>query len=209
MFSCPPGQEMIEGITDDRPICLPGVTRVEFRALLDFFYNGYVGEISIFHKNPNRRHLKIIFLQHARRPQIIVGYMDRIRQRAIRQIISHRVGIDPIEKIVLAEQHDIADWLPSAYASLCQRVNPLEEWEAEKLGLRTTVKLARAREAVRELEPLDRCPVPRDSDDAVEDRIYDPYKVSRIVDEVFFPSSNRIVHPPPPPLRGLPRFSFH
>ena len=53
--------------------------------------------------------------------------MDKLRQRAIRQIISHRPRIDPVEKIVLAEKHNIPDWLAPAYASLCQRANPLEE----------------------------------------------------------------------------------
>lgn len=114
--------------------------------------------------------------------------MGRIRQRAIRQIISHHPHIDPVEKIVLAEKHDITAWLPSAYASLCQRVNPLEEWEAEKLGLRITVKLARAREAVREFESQNfgiSIEAPGDTD---EERLYISSKVSRVVSEVFFPS---------------------
>lgn len=120
--------------------------------------------------------------------------MDRIRQRAIRQINSYRPCMDPVDKIVLAQKHDIGDWLHSAYASLCQRVNPLEEWEAEKLGLRTTVKLARAREAVRELEPQPRYSIEDTLDiEDLEDELYKPSEVSRVVGEVFFPT------PPPPP----------
>jgi hypothetical protein len=126
--------------------------------------------------------------------------MDKIRQRAIQEIISYRYPrIDPIEKIVLAEKHNIPDWLAPAYASLCQRANPLEEWEAERLGVGVTVKLARAREAVREGRPSAPSSPPPESDwptispampaHVVED--YEPYNaryVKRVVNEVFWPS---------------------
>lgn len=42
MFLCPPRPEGAEGQTDDKPIPLPGVTRDEFKILLDFFYLGSV-----------------------------------------------------------------------------------------------------------------------------------------------------------------------
>ena len=41
MFMCPPQPEGAEGLTDDKPIPLPGVGSREFERLLDFFYNGY------------------------------------------------------------------------------------------------------------------------------------------------------------------------
>jgi hypothetical protein len=133
--------------------------------------------------------------------------MDKLRQRAIRQIISHRPRIDHVEKIVLAEKHNIPDWLAPAYASLCQRANPLEEWEAERLGMGVTVKLARAREAVRELcltspTPAPETPPPHDihwfPETAEEPPLgiadykpYDTHHVNRIVNEVFWPTSER------------------
>jgi hypothetical protein len=122
--------------------------------------------------------------------------MDKIRQRAIRQIISHHPRIDPIEKIMLAEKHNIPDWLPSAYASLCQRANPLEEWEAEKLGMGVMVKLARAREAVRELSTRPRSSafnswgsvaVVEAEPQCTDHELYDAREVRRVVDEVFWP----------------------
>jgi hypothetical protein len=126
--------------------------------------------------------------------------MEKIRQRAIREIISSRPRIDPVEKIVLAEKHNIGDWLAPSYVSLCQRANPLEEWEAEKLGIRVAVKLARAREAVRENCLHDRPPspdppsppwIPNLPEQPQEfSRDYEPYdasEVARIVNEVFWP----------------------
>jgi len=187
MFSCPPGHETMEGMTDDRPISLPGITGFEFKTLLDFFYNG-------MHDG-----FKLSLKEWTAILSISSRYdMDKIRRRAIGQIISHRPRIEPVEKFVLAEKHNIPDWLPAAYASLCQRANPLEEWEAEKLGLRITVKLARAREAVRELNSRRGSPIRpqqpwspvsvQNLHDMADYERYDNRDVSRIVDEVFFPS---------------------
>jgi len=40
MFACPPRQDGPDGVSDKRPIPLPGVLSSEFEALLDFFYRG-------------------------------------------------------------------------------------------------------------------------------------------------------------------------
>ena len=40
MFACPPRQDGPDGVSDQRPIPLPGVLSREFEALLDFFYRG-------------------------------------------------------------------------------------------------------------------------------------------------------------------------
>ena len=119
--------------------------------------------------------------------------MDTIRQRAIREIVSHRPNINPVEKIVLAEKHNIPEWLAPAYASLCQRANPLEEWEAKRLGMRVTVKLARAREAVRDLRHDWDIPVEPEqpSSDLADHKLYNRH-VNRIIAKVFWPSSNML-----------------
>jgi len=172
MFLCPPLE----------PIPLPGVKRQEFKALMNYFYNGMHDDF-----RPSLDEW-ISILSIASRFD-----MDRVRQRAIRQIISHRPRIDPINKIVLAEKHDISHWLAPAYASICQRTNPLEEWEAEKLGLNIAIKLARAREALRELYSGSHLPAAHpDSIEVIseDEPEYEPYNiltVNSIVDEVFFP----------------------
>jgi hypothetical protein len=38
MFTCPPPPEGTDGEADNKPIILKDVKRVEFEALLDFFY---------------------------------------------------------------------------------------------------------------------------------------------------------------------------
>ncbi|KAJ7914415.1 hypothetical protein B0H13DRAFT_2659207 [Mycena leptocephala] len=99
---------------------MPGVTPKEFEALLDFFYTeGSAGARSM-------------------RLNTIDGAPHRVS-----------TTIDPIEQIVLAEKHDIPHWFRIAYVSICERGEPLEEWEARKIGFRKTTLLARARETVR------------------------------------------------------------
>ena len=51
--------------------------------------------------------------------------------------------------MVLAVKHSVDPWLIPAYCDLCERVEPLTDQEAEKLGAVTTARLARARELLR------------------------------------------------------------
>lgn len=75
--------------------------------------------------------------------------MDAIRQQAISKIQTIIPPLNPIDTIELAMKYDIPDWLTPAYVSICQRQDPIEEWEAEKVGISVAMKLARARELVR------------------------------------------------------------
>lgn len=75
--------------------------------------------------------------------------MDAIRQRAISSIESTNPPLKSVETIELAVKYDIPGWLTPAYVSICQRAEPIEEWEAIKMGISVAMKLARARELVR------------------------------------------------------------
>ena len=127
--------------------------------------------------------------------------MEKVRNRAIRELASFT--LDPVDQIVLAVQHDVPAWLKPAYVVLCQREDPIREEEAERLGLSMMVKLARAREMIREspqvptprIQTLQLEPVPCFDYD---DRYYskpppvargrlDTVNVQRVVTEVFFP----------------------
>jgi len=75
--------------------------------------------------------------------------MEKIRQRAITELENFGVP-DPVEKIILAVKHSVPAWLEPAYVELCQRGEPIRSEEAERLGLSIAMKLARAREYVRD-----------------------------------------------------------
>jgi hypothetical protein len=89
--------------------------------------------------------------------------MKRVRTRAIKEIFDFWPRIDPVDQVVLAVKHNVPDWLPLAYAVLCQRDDPIEIDEAKKLGLETTVMLAKAREIVRRTADAENGAVLKDS----------------------------------------------
>jgi hypothetical protein len=75
--------------------------------------------------------------------------MHRVRSRAITEINIFHPRIDPVDQVVLAVRHNVPEWLPQAYTAICKRAEPIEIDDARKLGLETTVLLAKAREGVR------------------------------------------------------------
>jgi len=126
------------GESADSTIPLSDVTCLEFECLVDFFYNG-------MHEDYDPTFDEWLALL-----SISTHFgMDKIRQRAISQIESQPQELSPIEKILLARRYGLDGWLAPAYAALCQRAEPLQVSEAEKLGLVTMVKLAQAREQFR------------------------------------------------------------
>lgn len=218
MFTqCPPRQDGPDGLSDQRPIPLPGVLSREFEALLDFFYRGM--KCGCSKSLPSDLwSLKVELQRQIDLLSISTRYdFERVREAAINciQYGLHRrdwrgaqwlAGISPVDRICLAEKYNIPQWLTPSYEDLCQRVFPLEVSEAEKIGVRTATLLARAREAVREQhssQPYDsrvyrsRTPSPI----PVELR-YDAPMVTRIVREVFYPEISPSDSNIPSPLWG-------
>jgi hypothetical protein len=90
--------------------------------------------------------------------------MNRVRSRAITEINIFHPRIDPVDQVVLAVRHSVPEWLPQAYAAICKRAKPIEIDDARKLGLETTVLLAKAREGVRNLQkPRVHAHIPQDA----------------------------------------------
>jgi len=136
MFSLPSGDAVTEGKSDDKPIPLPGVTIRQFESLLDFFYFRQSIEDSSL-TSADWIDLLAISSRYD---------FEKIRKRAIKELENAQPATDPVTKVMLALKHDIPEWLQPAYVLLCERPDPLDEAEAEKLGISTTVKVAKARE---------------------------------------------------------------
>jgi hypothetical protein len=120
---------------------------------------------------------------------------ELVRAHAILAIDENPTPLDPIEKLVLATEHKIPQWLAPAYVALCQRSNPLEFFEAERIGLAKTVKIARAREAFRDADARSRpaspvywCRAPALTPSPSQNQMIDyaATRAARVVDEVFF-----------------------
>jgi hypothetical protein len=73
--------------------------------------------------------------------------MEKVHTRAIKEL--EGMGLDPVDRIVLAAEHNVPAWLNPAYVELCTREDPLREEEVQRLGLITTWKLMCAREKIR------------------------------------------------------------
>lgn len=73
---------------------------------------------------------------------------DDIRTLAINELA--KFDIEPVQKVVIATQCDIPDWLHTSYMALCDRQNPLTVEEARRLGVDVVAKLAAAREVYRD-----------------------------------------------------------
>ena len=67
----------------------------------------------------------------------------------MRELTARHAALPAVDVIALAREHDIPAWLAPAYAELVRRPAPLDENEAERLGARTAVRVARAREVLK------------------------------------------------------------
>lgn len=110
--------------------------------------------------------------------------MARVRSRAIKEINDFRPPIDPVDQVILAVKHNVPDWLPTAYAALSRRKEPIRHDEGERLGMKTTTSLAEARESIREKHRLK---TSTELDDSI---------VRKVVESVFYPTTSALAPAP-------------
>ncbi|KII91629.1 hypothetical protein PLICRDRAFT_173450 [Plicaturopsis crispa FD-325 SS-3] len=192
----------------DSTIALSGVTCAEFESLMDFFYHGMHDDFDLT-------------LAEWSAVLAIATHFDmaKIRERAIAEIGRSAETLDPVDKILLAKKYGVEAWLAPAYVVLCRRENALEESEAQRLGLETTVKMFQAREkSLRTKPPL--TPVepslsPRDQpgsssggwgigtwDPTIDfggavPAISENHRVLAVVNSIFYPAKDPEIQPPP------------
>lgn len=189
MLSCPPGSEGPEGMTDDKPIPIgAGATREEFECVLDYIFNqrGY-------HVSPHQTNQYWInILTFCNRFDL-----DNVRGVAMSHLESYPCS-DPIDAIAISERVDMKGWLLPAFETLCQRVDPLDLSEGNKIGMQKALQIARAREAVRDRagapspprtpSPFNPIPVPEfwsRAPSPQERPLYSDRLVTRVVKEVL------------------------
>ena len=74
---------------------------------------------------------------------------DGPRNAAVHYLDSLEPPIDPIDKVCLAMQYEVKDWLLPALLKLAQRPESISIDEGRKIGFENTVKLASVREKVK------------------------------------------------------------
>ncbi|KAJ3511809.1 hypothetical protein NLJ89_g3882 [Agrocybe chaxingu] len=151
MFDCPNPVQGQDGESDTQPIHLPEVTRAEFEALLDFFYDGMFNPL--LKGVPMEQPVPFNFLGTQQQPRLqhvdvaiqkkLISLLsislrfafDRLTKEVITAIDSLGSGMDPIPKIQLALKHEtLRNWVPPAFNALVSRSLPLTGDEMKALG---------------------------------------------------------------------------
>ncbi|PCH34241.1 hypothetical protein WOLCODRAFT_160719 [Wolfiporia cocos MD-104 SS10] len=137
MFSLPPGNgNSIEGLSDDHPIKLEGVRKIDFERMLSLFYPQDIvkGDLVTVEEWTSVLALASKWLFPVHRQLAI----DRLSQIA-----------SPIDRILLSRRYDVTSWLVPAYFDLCTREAPLNYEEGEMLGMKDVILIGQLRHSIR------------------------------------------------------------
>ncbi|KAF7762114.1 hypothetical protein Agabi119p4_8707 [Agaricus bisporus var. burnettii] len=129
-----------DGMHDDQPISLPGVTIREFEALMDYLY---------LPPHARSRYNDIQQNMDFYRDLLSISHrflFDDIFQYALQQLESIR-GQVPVEtRLLIGDAYGLKDWLSSAYESLLDRQKAITTDECKAMGFERVVAFLRARE---------------------------------------------------------------
>ncbi|KAF9453369.1 hypothetical protein P691DRAFT_695060 [Macrolepiota fuliginosa MF-IS2] len=143
MFASPKAESTAtEGTCDEQPILIPGVTVEEFETLLEFLYSpphvnnkGTANEADA----QKRREVNLRLLSISHR-----FLFDDIFKYVASQLPPQEIPV--LERIRLGDKYRVQTWLSSAYEELLSRPEPLDEEEADALGISRVVCFIRAKE---------------------------------------------------------------
>ncbi|KAG8848753.1 hypothetical protein FRB96_001032 [Tulasnella sp. 330] len=138
MFTCPPTEEGPQGVSEDRPINLGGISAYEFEQLV-WVLNTGIFEQDCFTIRSFEAILRLSTMWE----------FDSVRDYAIRTITMWRDEVSPATLIRLGLSYGVSDWLIPAYTQLCIRITSVSLEEGLELGMRVTVGLGKLRESIR------------------------------------------------------------
>lgn len=134
-----PSDGTIEGMSDENPIHLEGVSKQDFRQLLRVLCPPKViGRLEVlsFHE-----WLSVLKLADQ-------WCMDTVRAHAIEMMTD--IDVDPVEKVVVARRYSITYWIAPALNAILQRSQTLNEKDVGRLGLSTALRLVEIRERLKQ-----------------------------------------------------------
>ncbi|KAK0486338.1 hypothetical protein IW261DRAFT_1559742 [Armillaria novae-zelandiae] len=134
MLSMPQGKNEPEGFSDDHPIKLWGISKIEFERLLQVIHP--------MRKQPQLSMdawLSVLKLSGLWR-------LADTRNIAISGLTTLLWKIDPVDRVILGRKYSVAPWLSSGFMDLVHRVEMVSKEEAEKIGLDTALQIQRVRE---------------------------------------------------------------
>jgi len=146
MWALPsPSDHEGEGSTDEHPIILQGTTAHDFACLLSVIYPTEFG-VPAFTSLQDWRTVLTTATQFD---------FEGVRNLAI-NAISNIPGLSPVQKISLSREYGIKpEWIVQSLSYLVYRRDPITEEEAQILGIKMLVSLARAREKIAKRDARD------------------------------------------------------
>ncbi|KAK0226417.1 hypothetical protein IW262DRAFT_1248604, partial [Armillaria fumosa] len=136
MFTLPQTKtDTVEGDSDDKPIHLQGISKVDFERLLKFMYsqNG-LSPREISHEE----WISILNLS-------TMWEMTEIRNTAISDLLDRQLKIDAIERISLGQEYDVPALVTSGIVSLANQRGGLLEEQMTVLGSKMALRIQNIR----------------------------------------------------------------
>ncbi|KAI0654482.1 hypothetical protein C8Q70DRAFT_521812 [Cubamyces menziesii] len=136
MFTLNPGDAPAEGRSDEHPVPLPDVKADDFARFLSLFYPSNVidGDLSTFDEWTS-----VLRISHRYE-------FDEYCKLAVQRL---ETLATPIDRILLAREYDIPNWLENAYYDLCVREDSLTYDEGVRLGMADVILIAELRQRIR------------------------------------------------------------
>ncbi|EIW80346.1 hypothetical protein CONPUDRAFT_28841, partial [Coniophora puteana RWD-64-598 SS2] len=147
MFSLPTGESIAEGLTDDNPVALKGITSFDFKQLLKVLYSRAVlppWTSTI----PNQVSGQLPMTLEEWTP--VLRLSDQWNMTAVHQFAIEKMAVmsmDPVDRLALALEFDIKPWMMPALNALAQRPEPMARRDVDKLGLDVVLQIAEVRES--------------------------------------------------------------
>ncbi|KAJ7210477.1 hypothetical protein GGX14DRAFT_520493 [Mycena pura] len=134
-LTLPPAKDaQAEGNSNDNPFILHGISSIDFQRLLKVLYPLDVPQILTMPKEDWISVLKLATM----------WCFIAVRSLAIQQI--DLLGLQSVERILLARGYHVSSWLRTGYTELARREEGISLEDAEKIGWKTTVQLYQVRE---------------------------------------------------------------
>lgn len=149
LFLLPIQADGAEGCSDTNPIVLEGIQREEFQSLMKVLYPMPFTRLS---PSPDalpatlEEWIGILKLSK-------MWSFTRVQEFAIQQM-EPMVAMRPLDKVALAQDYGITEWLVSGLLQLARREEPIGLADVQKLGLDTALKLADIRESSQSTMPI-------------------------------------------------------
>ncbi|KAK0226385.1 hypothetical protein IW262DRAFT_763034 [Armillaria fumosa] len=132
MFTLPQADvDAVEGNTDDKPICLYGVDKIDFERLLNFMYPL---EIPSVLTRPLEEWISILKLS-------TMWIMTEIRNSAISHVTERHHEVEVVERITLGRSHDVPALVRSGLVTLVNQDGGVSEQQAKLLGWETALRI--------------------------------------------------------------------